>query len=204
LTLTSVLIPPAAVAHRLVGDWTFRAARREPPLAVLLDRDDTIIADGPYLNDPAGVRPLPGAARALRKLRERGLLLAVVTNQSGVARGLISPAQLAAVNARVEAMLGPFDSWQVCVHDAADGCACRKPEPGMVLAAAEALGVEADRCVLIGDTGGDVDAALSARARAVLVPTERTLRHEIADARSRASVAASLEHAVAQVLRECR
>lgn len=204
LTLTSVLIPPAAVAHRLAGEWTFRAARREPPLAVLLDRDDTIIADGPYLNDPAGVRPLTGAARALCRLRERGLLLAVVTNQSGVARGLISPDQLAAVNARVEAMLGPFDSWQVCVHDAADGCACRKPEPGMVLAAAEALGVEADRCVLIGDTGGDVDAALSARARAVLVPTERTLRDEIADARSRASVAASLEHAVTQVLRECR
>ncbi|ULN43038.1 HAD-IIIA family hydrolase [Mycolicibacterium crocinum] len=204
MLVTSVLIPPVAVAHRLAGEWAFRSARRDPPLAVLLDRDDTIIVDEPYLNDPAGVRPVPGAARALRQLRDRGLLLAVVTNQSGVAKGLISPEQLEAVNARVDAMLGPFDSWQVCVHDAADGCACRKPEPGMVLAAAESLGVDAGRCVLIGDTGGDVNAALAARARAVLVPTDRTLRHEIAEARSRAAVAASLEQAVALVLRECR
>ncbi len=201
---TSALIPPVAVAHRLTGEWAFRAARREPPLAVLLDRDDTIIVDEPYLNDPAGVRPVPGAERALRRLRERGLLLAVVTNQSGVAKGLISPEQLEAVNARVDAMLGPFDTWQVCVHDSGDGCACRKPEPGMVLAAAESLGVDAGRCVLIGDTGGDVNAALAARARAVLVPTDRTLRHEITEARSRAAVADSLQDAVALVLRECR
>lgn len=204
MAVTSALIPPVAVAHRLAGECTFRRARREPALAVLLDRDDTIIADGPYLNDPNGVRPLPGAARALQQLRDRGLLLAVVTNQSGVAKGLISSAQLAAVNARVDDLLGPFDSWQVCVHDSADGCDCRKPEPGMVLAAADALGVDASRCVLIGDTGGDVSAALNARARAVLVPTDRTLRHEITDARMRAAVAPSLPHAVSMVLREWR
>ncbi len=204
MAVSSALIPPAAVGHRLAGEYAFRRARREPPLAVLLDRDDTIIADGPYLNDPNGVRPLPGAARALQRLRDRGLLLAVVTNQSGVAKGLISSAELAAVNARVDDLLGPFDSWQVCVHDAADGCDCRKPEPGMVLAAADALGVDASRCVLIGDTGGDVSAALAARARAVLVPTDRTLGHEIADARLRAAVAPSLPHAVSMVLREWR
>ena len=201
---TSALIPPVAVAHRLAGEWTFRGARREPPLAVLLDRDDTLIADGPYLNEPAQVRPLPGAYRALRRLRDRGLLLAVVSNQSGVAKGLISAEQLAAVNVRVEGLLGPFHSWQVCVHDDGDGCECRKPLPGMVLAAADELGVDPSRCVLIGDTGADVAAALSARARAVLVPTVRTLRHEVADARRRASVAVNLDHAVSLVLRECR
>jgi histidinol-phosphate phosphatase family protein len=204
MVITSILIPPVAVAHRLTGEWTFRSARPEPPLAVLLDRDDTLIADGPYLSDPDGVRPLPGAQRALRKLRERGLLLAVVTNQSGVAKGLISDEQLAAVNARVDAVLGPFDTWQVCVHDVDDGCGCRKPQPGMVIAAAEALGVAASRCVLIGDTGGDVEAALSARARAVLVPTRHTLRDEITEARRRAVVAPDLERAVELVLRECR
>lgn len=204
MALTSVLIPPVAVAHRLAGEWAFRAARREPPLAVLLDRDDTLIADGPYLNDPDRVRPLPGADRALRRLRKRGLLLAVVTNQSGVSKGLISAEQLQAVNARVDTMLGPFDSWQVCIHDDADGCDCRKPQPGMVLAAAEALGVDAGRCVVIGDTGGDVEAALSARARAVLVPTRRTRREEITTARRRAAVAPDLAGAVALVLRDCR
>ncbi|BBY43772.1 HAD-IIIA family hydrolase [Mycolicibacterium celeriflavum] len=204
MLITSALIPPAAVAHRLAGVWRFRGARRDPPLAVLLDRDDTIIEDGPYLNDPAGVRPLAGARDALNRLRRRGLLLAVVTNQSGVAKGLITPEQLEAVNAEVDAQLGPFDSWQLCVHDADDGCGCRKPAPGMVQAAAAALGVQPSRCVLIGDTGGDVQAALSAGADAVLVPTRRTLRHEISDAGMRARVAATFDDAVALVLKDCR
>lgn len=204
MAATSILIPPAAVAHRLAGQWAHRGARRDPPLAVLLDRDDTLIADGPYLNDPAGVRPLPGVARALQRLRDRGLLLAVVTNQSGVAQGRISAEQLAAVNDRVESMLGRFQSWQICEHDATAGCGCRKPKPGMVIAAADALGVDPGRCVVIGDTGADMDAALSARARAVLVPTARTLPEEIAEAGRRASVAATLGGAVAMVLKECR
>jgi histidinol-phosphate phosphatase family protein len=204
LLVTSALIPAAAVAHRVLGEWTFHSARRDPPLAVLLDRDDTIIEDGPYLCDPRGVRPVPGALDALGRLRDRGLLLAVVTNQSGVANGLITADELGAVNARVDAVLGPFDAWQVCVHAAGDGCSCRKPAPGMVQAAADALGVDTARCVMIGDTGGDVDAALSARAAAVLVPTDKTLAHEIDDARSRARVAATLEDAVSLVLRDCR
>jgi histidinol-phosphate phosphatase family protein len=204
LALTSALIPPAAVWHRATGEWQHRLAEPEPVLAVLLDRDDTIIEDGPFLNDPTHVRPLPGVVHALRRLRERGLLLGIVSNQSGVARGLISPQQLAAVNAEVDAVLGPFDCWQVCVHDDGDGCACRKPQPGLVLAAAASLGVPPHRCVMIGDTGGDVDAALSANAGAVLVPTPRTRFAEIAHARLRAQVAATLNEAVSLVLRESR
>lgn len=206
MLVTSALIPPAAVWHRLVGEWTHRRAVADPVLAVLLDRDDTIIADGPFLNDPNGVRPLPGAARALGRLRDRGLLLAIVTNQSGVARGLISQQQLSDVNAAVNETLGPFDAWQVCVHDDCDGCVCRKPRPGMVLAAASVLGVPPERCVMIGDTGGDVEAALAANARAVLVPTRRTRTAEITGARAsaRARVASNLNDAVAMVLREAR
>lgn len=204
MALSSMVIPPLAVAWRIAGEWAARESRREPPLAVLLDRDDTLIADGPYLNDPTRVRPLPGVQRALRRLRERGLLLGVVTNQSGVAKGLITAEQLAAVNARVEELLGPFHTWQVCVHDETAACACRKPQPGMVLSAAEDLGVDAERCVLIGDTGGDVEAALAARARAVLVPTARTLGHEISDAHAKAAVAPSIGHAAALVLKDCR
>jgi histidinol-phosphate phosphatase family protein len=204
IALTSALIPPVAVWHRWVGEWTHRRAVQEPVLAVLLDRDDTIIEDGPFLNDPNGVRPVSDAARALGRLRDRGLLLAIVTNQSGVARGLVSPDQLVAVNAKVDAVLGPFDAWQVCVHDDDDRCACRKPRPGMVLAAADALGVPPERCVVIGDTGGDVNAALAANAGAVLVPTERTRVEEITHARNRARVAASLTDAVSMVLRASR
>jgi histidinol-phosphate phosphatase family protein len=204
LTLSSVLIPPVAVAHRAAGQWQFRRAQADPPLAVLFDRDDTIIDDGPFLRDPAGVCPKPGAAQGLAELRTKGLLLGVVTNQSGVARGLITEQELSAVNARVESLLGPFDEWQVCTHDTQDGCACRKPRPGMVLDAAAALGVDPRRCVMIGDTGGDVEAALAAQARAVLVPTARTRAEEIADARVRARVAPDLRAAINLVLRECR
>jgi histidinol-phosphate phosphatase family protein len=204
LSLTSALIPPAAVVHRLAGAWAFRRARRDPPLAVLLDRDDTLIVDKPYLNDPADVRPTHDAARALDRIRGRGLLLAVVTNQSGVARGLISTDQLKAVNDRVDELLGPFDNWQVCVHSDTDGCRCRKPRPGMVSAAAQALGVPPERCVMIGDIGSDVQAALAAGARAVLVPTDRTLTAEVDYARAHAQVAETLDDAVSLVLSECR
>jgi histidinol-phosphate phosphatase family protein len=202
MLVTSALIPPAAVLHRIRGELAFRSSQRNPPLAVLLDRDDTIIEDSPYLRDPAGVRPVSGALDALSRLRAKGLLLAIVTNQSGVAKGLITTDELEAVNAKVDAVLGPFDSWQICVHDDGDGCHCRKPAPGMVQAAAEALGVDTTRCVMIGDTGGDVEAALSAHADAVLVPTGRTRREEITDARNRARVAATLEDAVSLVLKD--
>ncbi|MCG5431677.1 HAD-IIIA family hydrolase [Mycobacterium sp. MYCO198283] len=204
MAASSALVPPVAVGHRLRGWWRFRHVPVDPPLAVLFDRDDTLIRDRPYLNDPAGVEPMPGARRALQRLRDAGLLLGVVTNQSGIAKGLITADQLAAVNARVDELLGPFGSWQVCVHDAGDGCDCRKPAPGMVLAAAEELGVPPQRCVVIGDIGRDVEAALAAGARAVLVPTERTLPEEVSLARKTAAVADSLVGAVDLVLRERR
>jgi histidinol-phosphate phosphatase family protein len=172
MIVTSVLIPPAACAHRLAGELRVRRAPARRPAAVLFDRDDTLIADVPYLADPTKVRPMPGAERMLRRLRAAGIQVGVVSNQSGVARGLITPERLAAVNARVEELLGPFGTWQVCVHGDADGCECRKPAPGLVRQAAEALGVDPRDCVVIGDTGADVAAAEAAGARGILVPTE--------------------------------
>ncbi|MBF6359396.1 HAD family hydrolase [Nocardia farcinica] len=170
------------------------------PCAVLFDRDDTLIVDVPYLADPAGVRPVPGAAEQLNRLRAAGIRVGVVSNQSGVAAGLISPTQLAAVNARVEELLGPFDTWQVCTHGRDDGCRCRKPEPGLVIDAAAALGTVPADCVLIGDIGSDVAAAVAAGARAVLVPTAKTRPEEIAYAREVALVAPDLADAVTLAL----
>ncbi|MEV4066254.1 D-glycero-alpha-D-manno-heptose-1,7-bisphosphate 7-phosphatase, partial [Nonomuraea dietziae] len=152
---------------------------RRPTAAVLFDRDDTLIRDVPYNNDPKLVEPMPGALEALRTLRDRRIPVAVVTNQSGVARGLITPDELHQVNERVEELLGPFDAWAICVHGEDDGCVCRKPEPGLVLRAAGMLGVEPADCVVIGDIGRDVQAARAAGARAILVPTPRTLPSEI-------------------------
>ncbi len=152
------------------------------PGVVLFDRDGTLIDDVPYCTDPDLVRPRPAAAAALALLRAAGVRIGVVTNQSGIARGLIAPEQVRAVNARVAELLGPFDTWQVCPHGPDDGCRCRKPRPGMVLAAAAALGVLPDRVTVIGDIGADVGAARAAGARAVLVPTPVTRAEEIADA----------------------
>ncbi|HEV2753285.1 MAG TPA: HAD family hydrolase, partial [Solirubrobacteraceae bacterium] len=108
------------------------------------------------------------------------------SNQSGVARGLLTNAQVAAVNARVDELVGPFDAWLVCPHGPQDGCACRKPAPGLVTDAARALGVDAWECALVGDIGADMDAARAAGARGVLVPTAITRDEEVLAAPERA------------------
>lgn len=195
MVATSVLIPPVASWHRLRGELRYRQAAA-PPLAFLFDRDDTLIEDVPYLADPEKVQPMPGVETMLPRLRAAGARLGVISNQSGVAKGLISPAELAAVNARVEALLGPFHTWQICVHEENDGCSCRKPAPGLIREAAHALGVAADRCVVIGDTGADLLAAEAAGARGILVPTAKTCPEEVRRAHREAMVARDLTEAV--------
>jgi D-glycero-D-manno-heptose 1,7-bisphosphate phosphatase len=165
--------------------------------AVLFDRDGTLVRDIPYNRDPDLVEPVPGAAEAVALARSAGLHVGVVTNQSGVARGLISPDELERVNTRVAELLGPFDVWAVCRHAEEDGCSCRKPLPGLVVAAARRLGVAPAACVLIGDIGSDVAAARAAGARGILVPTAHTRPEETAAARH---VAADLVSAVRAVL----
>ncbi|MDP9393876.1 MAG: HAD-IIIA family hydrolase, partial [Actinomycetota bacterium] len=173
------------------------AAPPEDLAAVLFDRDGTLVHDVPYNGDPARVRVVDGAAQALARLRAAGLRVGVVTNQSGIARGLITREQADAVNGRIDDVLGPFDDWQVCPHGDEDGCPCRKPRPGMVLAAARALGVPPERCAVVGDIGRDVEAAQAAGAYGVLVPTPVTLPVEVERA---PVVARNLDAAVTHLL----
>jgi histidinol-phosphate phosphatase family protein len=147
------------------------------------------------------VTPVHGARAAIGRLREAGVALAVVSNQSGLARGVLTHAQVTAVNRRIEDLLGPLGPWFVCPHGPDDGCRCRKPAPGMILAAARALGVRPEDCVVIGDTGADVDAARAAGARAVLIPNAVTRGEEIARA---PEVAGDLGSAVARLLGDAR
>ena len=155
----------------------------DPPVrAVLFDRDGTLIVDVPYNGDPALVQPVPAAAAALGRLRSAGLPVGVVSNQSGIARGLVTHEQVVAVNRRVEALLGPFDVWQFCPHSEADGCGCRKPRPGLIVEACRILGIVPAEALVIGDIGTDVAAAAAAGARSVLVPTAQTRSEEIAAA----------------------
>jgi HAD superfamily hydrolase (TIGR01662 family) len=196
---TSALIPPLAtwhwlrgvVRHRQVSPW------RGLPDLVLFDRDGTLVHDFPYNGDPAWVRPVDGAKEALDRLRARGVRIGVVSNQSGVARGLITRDQVDACMDRLAELLGPFDTVQVCPHGPDDGCTCRKPAPGMVKAACAELDVDPARCVVIGDIGADVEAAAAAGALGILVPTPVTRREEVAAAGRRAE---TLTAAVADVL----
>ena len=181
---TSAVMPFAATAWCLRGLATRRPRRL--PAAVLFDRDGTLIADVPYNGDPDLVEPMPGASEALARLRAAGVPLAVVSNQSGIARGLIRPADVEAVHARMETLLGPLGPLEYCPHGPADGCGCRKPAPGLIERAARRLGVDPRECVVIGDIGADVEAAHAAGARAVIVPTNRTRGDEIAAAPERA------------------
>jgi histidinol-phosphate phosphatase family protein len=149
------------------------------PEALLCDRDGTLIADVPYNGDPDKVEPLPGVAAALDRVRSAGMRLAVVTNQSGVGRGIISHEQVSSVNARLCELLGPFDVIVCCPHTEGDECGCRKPRPGLVRLAAELLDLDPQACVMIGDTGADVAAAGGAGAVGILVPNDRTMPLEV-------------------------
>lgn len=149
---------------------------------VLFDRDGTLVEDVPYNGDPEVVAPVPGARTALDRLRDAALPVGVVSNQSGIARGLLTAGQVRRVNDRVEQLLGPFDVWEICPHGPADGCRCRKPRPGMIFAAARRFGVAATALAVVGDIGADVGAAEAAGAQSVLVPTPVTRPEEVAAA----------------------
>ncbi len=133
---------------------------------LLLDRDGTLMADVGYPNNPDRVRLLARAADAVRSLSAAGFVPAVVSNQSGLARGLITPAQAAAVHERFAADFAAASGvtlpcWY-CPHGPADGCDCRKPLPGLLHQAAASLGLTGRPGVMVGDKPSDVDAGRAA------------------------------------------
>jgi histidinol-phosphate phosphatase family protein len=141
--------------------------------AVFLDRDGTLIHDVGYPNDPESVRLLDGAAKALATLRQRGFRLVVVSNQSGIARGLVTPMQAAAVHERFVEELSRYgaavDDARYCPHGPDDGCSCRKPEAGLLLSAADELGLDPESSFSIGDKESDVEAGRRLGCRTILL-----------------------------------
>jgi len=145
--------------------------------AVFVDRDGTIISERSYLADPAGVELVPGALEALRRLSEAGFPLVVVTNQSGIARGLYTEDDYRAVAARLTEVLEAggvrIDRTEHCVHhpDVTGPCGCRKPDTGMHMRAASALGIDVGRSYYVGDKVTDVVPAVSLGGQGILVLT---------------------------------
>ena len=150
--------------------------------AVFLDRDGTINEEVGYLDRVDKLHLLPGAAGAIRRINECGLKAVVVTNQSGIARGLFDEAFVARVHAHLREMLRAegalIDAFYFCPHHPTEGrgaylrtCSCRKPAPGMLLLAAEELQIDPNRSYMVGDTLRDIEAGASVGARGVLVRT---------------------------------
>lgn len=155
---------------------------------VFLDRDGTLIEDPGYLDDPAGVRLLPGVPEALRALQDAGYARVVITNQSGIGRGRFDEAAFHRVEAEVARQLATggasTDRTYWCPHLPDAGCACRKPGTAHHRAAAAELGLDLARSWCIGDRPGDIDAAGALGGRAILVQTGEGHRH-VADAQRR-------------------
>ena len=145
--------------------------------AVFLDRDGTIIVEKTYLADPEGLVLVPHATEALKELREAGYALVIVTNQSGIARGLYTESDYRAVARRLDELLhaagAPVDATQYCPHhpDFGEPCRCRKPNTGMYRDAAEALGLSLEASYYVGDKVADVRPALELGGTGVLVRT---------------------------------
>jgi D-glycero-D-manno-heptose 1,7-bisphosphate phosphatase len=128
--------------------------------AVFLDRDGTLIEDRGFLGDPAGVEMLPTVIDALKLLVLHGFATVVISNQSGIARGLLDDAQVRSVNAEIERRLAgdglAIDGWYWCPHYQ-DGCDCRKPAPALLHQAVREHHLTLDGAAMIGDRGSDVE-----------------------------------------------
>lgn len=146
-------------------------------MAVFLDRDGTIVSERYYLADPDRVELIPGAAAALRRFAAAGYKLVVVTNQSGIARGLYTLSEFEAVQRRIAQLLEAedvaLDGVYLCPHhpDFTGPCVCRKPGLALYRQAAEDLGIDFGHAVFIGDRLKDVLPAKKLGGRAILVRT---------------------------------
>lgn len=147
--------------------------------AVFLDRDGTINEEVGYLSDPGQVNLIPGSADALAKLHAAGFKLVVVTNQSGIARGLFTVEELKHVNHELEKLLkekgAGVDAFYFCPHHPHYGekvaCECRKPKPGMAKAAAKELGIDLLKSYFVGDKVSDIELGKNAGGKTALVLT---------------------------------
>lgn len=177
--------------------------------AVFLDRDDTIIKDVPYLNDPQGVVLLPGAAEAIQRLNEACIPVIMVTNQSGIARGYLTEEILKAIHDRLVCLLvsrgALIDAVYYCPHHPEGTveayrmeCVCRKPSPGMLWKAALDFGLDLTRSYLVGDKTIDVETITKVGGAGILIAPDGAV------VSGAAYIAASLPDAVQWILKDMR
>ena len=169
--------------------------------AVFFDRDGTLMEEVHYCADPAKVRVYPGAGDALRRLRQAGIRTFIVTNQSGIGRGLFTEAEYRAVEAEFMRQLGDgaIDASYFCPDAPGVPSTRRKPEPGMVLEAAADFDLDLARSYFIGDKIADIECGRRAGTRTIRVLTGYGAEHVCASD----FVAADVIQAIGLVLVEC-
>jgi histidinol-phosphate phosphatase family protein len=144
--------------------------------AVFLDRDHTLNPDSGYISDPNKFDLYPWVPEELKKLKLKGFLLIVVSNQSGIARGLITWEQLNLIHRKMDEILDQkvnikIDSYQVCPHHPDEGCDCRKPKPKLLIAAAQAFQIDLSESFMVGDRDSDMNAGKKAGVKQALLVT---------------------------------
>jgi D-glycero-D-manno-heptose 1,7-bisphosphate phosphatase len=178
--------------------------------AVFLDRDGTIIEDVNYPSKPEQVRLLPGAAAAIRRLNEARIPVVAVTNQSGIARGLLTLADYERVHARMNELLNAerarIDASYLCPHhpDFTGRCECRKPGTLLFRRAADDLDLDLASSWFIGDTLRDVSPATALGGTGILVASAATSEADVRAGRAEFTVARSLDEAVDQIMESTR
>jgi D-glycero-D-manno-heptose 1,7-bisphosphate phosphatase len=177
-----------------------------PKPAIFLDRDGTLIEERHYLSEPSQVALFPGTVEALRQLARAGYALIIVTNQSGIGRGLFTEDQLRDVHRHLAETLAAagirLDGIYHCPHAPAEPCDCRKPEPGLVHRACAELDLDPSQSFVIGDKPADVALGVRVGARPILVLTGygETSMHDPVVAASSAHIARDLAAAARHVL----
>jgi D-glycero-D-manno-heptose 1,7-bisphosphate phosphatase len=141
--------------------------------AVFFDRDGTLMEEVPYCGDPGKVRVYPGVSSGLRRLKDAGYRIFIITNQSGIGRGLIDEAQYRSVQAELIWRIGEglIDASYFCPDSPGTASSRRKPEPGMVFEAAAAFDIDLPNSYMIGDKAADVECGRRAGTKTILVLT---------------------------------
>jgi D,D-heptose 1,7-bisphosphate phosphatase len=147
--------------------------------AVFLDRDGTLNEDPGYLGDPNNLKLFPGTGKALSLLKKMKFRLIVISNQSGISRGLITKENVESVNAKINELLNPddvrIDAFYYCPYhpdfSSSQDCSCRKPSPEMVFKAAQDLSIDLNRSYFIGDATTDIECGINAGLKTILVKT---------------------------------
>jgi len=170
--------------------------------AVFLDRDGTLIEEVNYLSRVEDMRLFPFAVEAIKLLKDNGFRIIVVTNQSGIGRGIYDEAAMHDIHEQIQLELdGAIDGFYFCPHLPCDGCLCRKPNPGMIEAAISDFEIEMENSWMVGDKKIDVETGHKLNMKNILVLTGYGQQHKVTLEHAPDFITDNLNVAVNEIIR---